>query len=103
MDKKSKEEKFKAMKLPELKFCLQNRGITVNSYLKPRLVAIACSVEEINLSVLCQTSEADEKLGISRRLNFHNVQLLDPFKRDVLNDFEHSPAFSLFQLTYSTT
>ena len=28
MDKKSQEEKFKAMKLPELKFYLQNRGIT---------------------------------------------------------------------------
>ena len=35
MDKRSQEEKFKAMKLPELKFYLQNRGITVNSYLKP--------------------------------------------------------------------
>ena len=98
MDKKSREEKFKAMKLPELKFYLQNRGITVNSYLKPGLVAIACAVEEMNLPVLCQTSEADEKLSISRRLNLHDVQLPDPFKMDVLNDFKHSPPFGLFDI-----
>ena len=46
MDKNLPEEKFKAMKLPELKAYLQNWGITVNSYLKPGLVAIACAVEE---------------------------------------------------------
>jgi hypothetical protein len=34
MEKMSREEKFKAMKLPELKAYLQNRGITVNIYLK---------------------------------------------------------------------
>ena len=39
MDKKSQEDKFKAVKLPELKFYLQNRGITANSYLKPGHVA----------------------------------------------------------------
>ena len=94
------------MKLPELKFYLQNRGITVNSYLKTGLyylVAIACAVEEMNLPGLCQTSEADEKLGISRRLNLLDVQLPDPFKMDVLNDFKNSPPFGLFQLTFSTT
>ena len=34
MENMSREEKFKAMKLPELKAYLQNRGITVNIYLK---------------------------------------------------------------------
>ena len=32
MDKKLQEDKFRAVKLPELKFYLQNRGITANSY-----------------------------------------------------------------------
>ena len=49
MDKGSLENKFKAMKMPELKKFLQDRGIRVNSYLKPGLVAIACAVEEMNL------------------------------------------------------
>ena len=49
MDKDSLENKFKAMKMSELKKFLQDRGITVNSYLKPGLLAIACAVEEMNL------------------------------------------------------
>ena len=52
----------------------------------------------MNLPVLRQTSEADEKLGISRRLNLHDVQLPDPLKMDVLNDFKHSPPFGLFDI-----
>ena len=50
------------MKMPELKKFLQDYGITVNSYLKPGLVAIACAVEEMNLPLQCQTTEAEEKL-----------------------------------------
>ena len=53
MDKDSTEKKFKAMKMPELKKFLQDCGITVNSYLKPGLVAIACAVKEINLPLQC--------------------------------------------------
>jgi hypothetical protein len=63
----SREEKFKAMNLPELKAYLQNRGITVNSYLKPGLVAIACAVEEMSLPLLFQVSEAQDQLNLSRR------------------------------------
>ena len=103
MDKKSREEKFKPMKLPELKLYLQNRGITVNSYLiqaRTRSYSMCCRRNESSSAL--QTSEADEKLDISHRLNLHDVQLPDPFKMDVLNDFKHSPPFGLFQLTYST-
>ena len=66
MDKGSLENKFKAMKMSELKKLLQDRGITVNSYLKPSLVAIACAVEEMNLLPQCQTTEpeAEEKLNM---------------------------------------
>ena len=62
MDKDSTEKKFKAMKMPELKKFLQDYGITVNSYLKPGLVAIACAVEEMNLPLQWQTTEAEENL-----------------------------------------
>ena len=99
MNKQSQEEKFKAMKLPELKTYLQNRGITVNSYLKPGLVTIACAVEEMSLPVLSQVSEADEKLDLSRRLKIQDVQLSDPSKMDVFNDFKNSPPFGLFDIS----
>ena len=50
MDKGSLENKVKAMKMLEF---LQDRGITVNSYLKPGLAAIACAVKEMNLPQQC--------------------------------------------------
>ena len=51
MDKGSLKNKFKAMKMPELRKFPQDRGITVNSYLKPGLVAIACAVEEMVMNL----------------------------------------------------
>ncbi|CAB3988258.1 Hypothetical predicted protein, partial [Paramuricea clavata] len=68
------------MKLPELKAYLQNRGITVNSYLKPGLVAIACAVEAMSLPLLYQVSEAQDQLNLSRRLRVHGIKLPVPFK-----------------------
>ena len=64
MDKGSLENKFKAMKMSELKKFLQDCEITVNSYLKTGLLAIACAVEEMNLPPQCQTTEAEEKLNM---------------------------------------
>ena len=53
------------MKTPELKKFLQDRGIRVNSYLNPGLVAIACAVEEMDYHHnQCQTTEAEEKLNM---------------------------------------
>ena len=43
------EKKFTSMKMPELKRFLQDRGVSVNSQLKPGLVAIACAVESMKL------------------------------------------------------
>ena len=62
MNKDSTEKKFKAITMPKLKEFLQDRGITVSSYLKPGLLAIACAVEEMNLPLQCQTTEAEEKV-----------------------------------------
>ncbi len=57
----------------KLKKFLQDRGITVNSYLKPGLVAIACAVEEMNLPLQCQTTESEEQLNMSLRLLYINM------------------------------
>ena len=98
MATKLTEDKFKAMKLADLKVYLQNRGISVNSHLKPRLVAITCAVEEMRLPLLNSVSEAEEKLSLDRLLKHYDVQLPDPFKIAVFNDFKHSPPFSLFDI-----
>ena len=98
MDKGSLENKFKAMKMPELKKFLQDRGITVNSYLKPGLVAIACAVEEMNLPLQCQTTEVEERVNMSHRLLINDMQLPDPFTMDMINDFKQCPPFGLFDI-----
>ncbi|CAB4026130.1 Carboxypeptidase D [Paramuricea clavata] len=61
------EDKFKAMKLVDLKVYLQNRGISVNSHLKPGLVAIACAVKEMCLPLLNSVSEVEEKLNFDKQ------------------------------------
>jgi hypothetical protein len=40
----------------------------------------------MNFSLLCQVSEAQDQLHLSRHLRVHNIQLPDPFKMNVLND-----------------
>jgi hypothetical protein len=77
---------------------LQGRGITVNSYLKPGLVAIACAVEKMNLPIQYQTTEAQENLNVSHRLLIHDIQLPDPFGMNMVNDFKHCPPFGLFDI-----
>ena len=45
----SLEKKFTSMKMPKLKRFLQDRGVSVNSQIKPGLVAIACAVESMKI------------------------------------------------------
>ncbi|CAB3995344.1 Hypothetical predicted protein, partial [Paramuricea clavata] len=91
MEIMSREEKFKATKLPELKAQLQNRGITVNSLPQTRTRSY-CLCRRRRFSLLFQVSEAEDHLNLSRRLKVHDIQLPDPFKMNVLNDFKHSRA-----------
>ena len=44
-------EKFRSMNVASLKCYLQERGITVNGYLKPALVEITSAVEKMMLPV----------------------------------------------------
>jgi hypothetical protein len=41
-----------------------------------------------------QVSEAQDQLNLSRRLKVHDIQLPDPFKMNVLNDFKHFDIFN---------
>jgi hypothetical protein len=51
----------------------------------------------MNLPLISKVSEAEEKLNQSRSLLIHDVQLSDPFKMNVVNDFKNSP-FGLFDI-----
>ncbi len=98
MEERLREEKFKAMKLPELNAYLQT---TVSSCLKLGLVAVAsfaCAVEKMNVPLIPQVSKAEEQVNLSRRLKIHDVQLPNPFTINALNDCKHSPPFGLFDI-----
>jgi hypothetical protein len=90
MENMSREEKFKAMKLPELKAYSQNRGITVTDSLPQTRTRSYCLCRRRNFSLLFQVNETQDQLNLSRRLKVHDIQLLDPFKMNVLNDFKHT-------------
>jgi hypothetical protein len=62
------------MKLAELKDYLQNRGVSVNSHLKPGLIATACAVEEMNLPLISKVSAAEEKwasIGVQTKARYN--------------------------------
>ena len=92
----SLEKKFTSMKMPELKRFLQDRGVSVNSQLKPGLVAIACAVESMKLPLKNRVTVEEEEQNLTRRLFIRDYQLADPFTIKVENDFRSSPPFGLF-------
>ena len=94
----SLEKKFTLMKMPELKRFLQGRGVSVNSQLKPGLVAIACAVESMKCPLKNRATVEEEKQNLTRRLFIHDYQLADPFTMKVENDFRSSPPFGLFDI-----
>lgn len=98
MEKSAIEKKFNAMKLADLKKYLLDRGVSVNSYLKPGLVAIACAVEQMNLPLLTRVSKDEEQVNVRQRLHIHGCQLPDPLSMKVENDFKNSPPFGLFDI-----
>ena len=103
MGQGSLENKFKVKTMPVLKKFLQDCKIMVNSCLKPGLVAIARTVEEINLLPQCQTTETDEKLNMNHCLLIGDLQLSDPFTMKVINDFKHHPLFGLFDISTTSS
>lgn len=97
MERSRLEKIYNAMKLIDLKKHLRNRGVSVNSHLKPGLVAIACAVEEMKLPLIHRINE-EEQLNVNRHLFIHGIQLTDPFKANAVNDFKNSPPFGLFDI-----
>ena len=68
MSEASAKEKFNLMNASAIKKYLQERGVTVNGYLKPTLVEIASAVEKMMLSVDPNFETDNNENNIQRRL-----------------------------------
>lgn len=83
---------FDAMKVPELRKYLLDRGVSVSGYLKKTLVEIASAVEKLSLPVTSDLFEQDKSLII------HDMVIPNPFDVKAENDFTRSPPFGLFDI-----
>ena len=84
---------FKAMSVAAIKKYLQERGVSVNGYLKPGLVEIAIAVEKMMLPVDPNFERVNDAHTTKQRLNIHDIQIEDPFTKKTKNDFIDSPPF----------
>ena len=86
---------FKAISVAAMKKYLQERGVSVNGYLKPGLVEIAVAVEKMMLPVDPNFERVNDAHTTKQRLNIHDIQIEDPFTMKTKNDFIDSPPFGL--------
>ena len=84
---------FKAMTVAAIKKYLQERGVSVNGYLKSGLVEIAVAVEKMMLPLDPNFETASNSDTWKQRLYIHEVQIDDPFSMTMKNDFTDSPPF----------
>ena len=91
-------EKFRSMNVASLKCYLQERGITVNGYLKPALVEIASAVEKMMLPVDPYFQRDNSVKNVQNRLIIHDIQIEDPFTMKTKNDFINCPPFGLYDI-----
>ena len=80
---------FKAMTVAAIKKYLQERGVSVNGYLKSGLVEIAVAVEKMMLPLDPNFETASNSDTWKQRLYIHEVQIDDPFSMTMKNDFTH--------------
>jgi hypothetical protein len=86
------------MNIASLKNYLQERGITVNGYLKPALVEIACAVEKMMLPIDPYFQRDNNDKNVQNRLIIHDIQIADPFSMNTENDFITCPSFGLYDI-----
>ena len=89
---------FKSMNVGAIKKYLQERGVTVNGYLKPALVEIASAVEKMVLPLDPNFERDNADNNIKGRLIIHDIQIEDPFSMKTKNDLIESPPFGLYDI-----
>ena len=86
-------EKFRSMNVASLKCYLQERGITVNGYLKPALVEIASAVERMMLPIDPYFQRDNSVKNVQNRLIIHDIQIDDPFNMKTKKRFYQLSSF----------
>jgi hypothetical protein len=64
---------LKAMSVAEIKNYLQERGVSVNGYLKPNLVEIAVAVKKMTLPLDPNFQKVNNVYTMKQRLNIHHL------------------------------
>ena len=76
---------FTAMSVAAIKKYLQERGVSVNGYLKSGLVETAVAVEKMMLPVEPNFEMVNDAHTKKQRLNIHDIQIEDPFTMKTKN------------------
>ena len=100
MESEIKDIDFSKMTVIEIKSFLIERGVTVNGYHKASLIEIANSVQKMKFpsieSLLCKnTNELVQRDG---KLLINDMEIENPFKMKVVNNFIDSPPFGLYDI-----
>lgn len=100
MSESNRKAMFKSMNVGAIiiKKYLQERGVTVNGYLKPALVEIASAVEKMMLPLDPNFERDNADNNIKGRLVIHDIQIEDPFSMKTRNDLIESPPFGLYDI-----
>ena len=98
MSESNRKVMFKSMNIGAINTYLQERGVTVNGYLKPALVEIASAVEKMMLPLDPNFKCDNADNNINGRLIFHDIQMEDPFSTKTKNDLIESPLFGLYDI-----
>jgi hypothetical protein len=91
MSEVSSSDKFSSMNVRDLKKYLQERGVTVNGYLKPALIVIARAIEKMMLPKDPNFECDDAGKKLKNTLIIHDVAVPDPFTLATQNNFIDSP------------
>ena len=99
MESENENTDFSKMAVIEIKKFLIERGVSVNGYHKPSLIEIANSVQKMKLpsieSLLCKNTNELQRDG---RLLINDVEIENPFKMKVVNNFIDSPPVGLYDI-----
>ena len=91
-------KKFKTMNVASIKKYVKERGVTVNGYLKPALVAIAAAVEKMMLPLDPNYERDNNENNLHQRLLIHEMQIANPFTIKTQNNFIDSPPLGLYDI-----
>ena len=91
-------KQFKTMNVASIKSYLKERGVTVNSYLKPALVTIAAAVEKMMLPLDPNYERNNNENNLRQRLFIHDMQIANPLTIKTQNNFIDPPPFGLYDI-----